>query len=102
MKEYICLAADDGKSFWVQEDTDKPSFRIILTDEKEAHGLKLSLTLGTIQSPLKEMNNYNFVQNLNGTMYFNIKSTEPDDDGWDSSSCCQSGCPGCPWTEGNL
>ena len=101
MKEYKVMQASDGKSFWVQEDSERPSFRIILDDEKEANSLKLSLTLGSIQTPLKDMSNYSFKENLDGTMYFSIKSTEPEDDGWDSS-CCQSGCPGCPWTIANL
>lgn len=76
-----------------------PSHGIICEDEAKAHEYKLALGLGTFADPEKAPENYQVVENDKIPFPLFVIITERDSSIDEAdSSCCQSGCPGCPWT----
>lgn len=76
-----------------------PSHGIICENEAMAHEYKLALGLGTHPDPDKSPESYESIakEGIDFPVYQIIQRRdltldEPD------SSCCESGCPGCPWT----
>jgi len=102
MTDFTKIFDKETKIFHVQEDCEKTSFRISFMEEVKAHEWMLALRLGTVEVPEKSPESYRFMREEGGILYFQALKTLDIDNDWDPGSCCQSGCPGCPWTEANM
>jgi hypothetical protein len=76
-----------------------PSHGIICENEAMAHEYKLALGLGTHPDPDKSPSSYNPIpfEELPFPLYKIIQERDVTVDE-PESNCCESGCPGCPWT----
>jgi hypothetical protein len=72
---------------------------IICDTEDEAHKLSLSLMLGKVPSPQDKAEDYEMCFEICGSKYFRqLNSGEVDkkEESAGLTSCCMSGCTGCP------
>lgn len=76
-----------------------PSHGILCEDEAMAHEYKLALALGTHPDPDKAPDFYEAISHdsLHFPLFKIIKGRDVSVDE-PASNCCESGCPGCPWT----
>lgn len=90
---------DQNNYYLVPLGETKPNHVILFKDRDKAHKFRLALGLGTHPDPEKSPDSYSF----GSRYYLGSKIFEPSDelntveDEFDPG-CCQSGCPGCPWT----
>jgi hypothetical protein len=96
MTTYNMNFISDKKEYWVSESKDS-KFAVVFKDKSKAHQYKLSLTLGSATGPWESVEGHELIKSLDGIMLYQIKDHEQKSD-WKDESCCQSGCPGCPWT----
>jgi hypothetical protein len=83
--------------------TNKPEHLILCLDAKDAHSLKLALGLGTQPDPSKKPHYYQLLpESFNGAPVYKVIKREEVQENWTDPGCCESGCPGCPWTLKNL
>lgn len=98
MREYYIDYNIDLDSYFVKAKNE--SFAIVFSDKNKAHSHMLSLTLQTMSDPLQSPDLYDEFDNEDGLHFYSFKNIENNDDtsDWADEGCCQSGCPGCPWT----
>ncbi|WP_127714328.1 hypothetical protein [Halobacteriovorax sp. HLS] len=96
MNTYNMNYIADKNEYWVSC-VQKQQYIVIFTDKSSAHQYKLALVLGNTLGPWDELENYELISSNDGKFYYKIKVVKQNDD-WKDEACCQSGCPGCPWT----
>ncbi len=98
MKEYSLII--EGDTYYLLPlGEEKPSYAIKFNSKEMAHEYKLALALGTYPTRKKSPKSYEAcAENYNNIpTYITTGQRDKDADEVDSS-CCESGCPGCPWT----
>jgi len=101
MREYTRIV-QDNLIILVPLGEETPSHGILCSDVAQAHEYKLALGLGTHPDPEKAPGNYDKAASDIQSQFpypifvIGIKRDSSIDE--DNSGCCESGCPGCPWT----
>jgi hypothetical protein len=91
MREYKIITLDNKNYLSCSE------HRIVFDQYETAHKYWLALGLGTHPCPDKCPSYYlKLPHNGPSITYKVIKELAPQED-WAEESCCQSGCPNCPW-----
>jgi len=100
MSEYITEPFEDKGKYQVLPATGK-SFSIIFEDKSLAHKFSLSLMLGSAPHPTESPGFYTEIKVVDGIRYFEVAPQQQvtEEEGFDISDCCQSGCKGCPYYE---
>ncbi len=101
MADFIKFYDEKSKLFHVEEEQNS-DYRISFVDEDKAHQWMLALRLGNALPPKQAPQSYRFLREDEGLKYFQALEDLDVNSDWDPGSCCQSGCPGCPWTKANL
>lgn len=97
MREYKLIERD--YFYLVPLGESPPGHVIRFADKTKAHEYRLALGLGTHTDPDKTPENYRLMPEKYGQAPIYEVSVEraiPDEER--DPGCCQSGCPGCPWT----
>jgi len=101
MSEYKLIELHDKENCLLQALT-SGKYYIFCNDKQEAHTFKLSLMLETLANPIEAPELYDLYE-VKG--YQNVHRPKSlafaDDEAEDINSCCQSGCPGCPYYKAN-
>ncbi|WP_157868281.1 hypothetical protein [Halobacteriovorax marinus] len=87
----------DEKEYWITSISNENHI-VIFKDKEQAHSYKLSLLLGTISPPWEAPLDYTFIRDHEGKSFYHVKEDREENNEWKEEACCQSGCPGCPWT----
>lgn len=97
MSEYITAPFEDKGKYLVAP-ASGGDFAIIFDNKSEAHKFSLSLMLGSAPSPKDSPSFYQTLKEENGKTYLEVAplSSVQEEEGFDISECCQSGCKGCP------
>jgi hypothetical protein len=96
MKTYNMNFIADKKEYWVSS-AEKANFIVVFQDKSSAHQYKLSLTLGSTIGPWDSVENYTLISSKENQFFYQIEEIRNSSE-WKDEACCQSGCPGCPWT----
>ncbi len=98
MSEYITAQFEDKGKFQVLSENDK-SFSIVFDDKSEAHKFSVSLMLGAAPSPDQSPSFYELIKEDAGQKIYKVakQSQVTQENSFDISECCQSGCTGCPY-----
>ncbi len=88
----------DKLEYWVTQ-SEKQDYVVVFSEKSEAHQYKLSLTLGSVHGPWDAPRDFDLLRNDQGVCFVKTREIKKADDDWRDDACCQSGCPGCPWTE---
>ena len=86
----------DKKEYWVS-DSSESNFVVVFKDKSKAHQYKLSLSLGSVIGPWDSVEGHELMKSQDGKLLYQLVENQVKSD-WKDESCCQSGCPGCPWT----
>lgn len=102
MKEYV-LIVDDGDQeeffYLLPQLENTPSYALQFKKREQAHEYKLALALGTYPTLKNSPNSYEFIGELyQGVPTYKVTGQRDKTHDEAEPDCCQSGCPGCPWT----
>jgi hypothetical protein len=76
-----------------------PSHAIRFESKEKAHEYKLALGLGTHPDPQRKTEAYTLLkETYAGNPVYEILEARSTVDEVRDPGCCESGCPGCPWT----
>lgn len=87
----------DEKEYWITSISNEKHI-IVFDNKDDAHQFKLSLLLGTIDPPWESPMDYTLIKDQDDKSFYKVNENIDKKDDWKDEACCQSGCPGCPWT----
>jgi len=88
----------DKLEYWITN-SESSDYVVVFQDKSIAHQFKLSLTLGSVHGPWDEPRDYTLLRKESDQCFVEIKKVTIKSEDWRDDACCQSGCPGCAWTE---
>ncbi len=86
----------DKNEYWVSCEQNE-QYIVIFKDKSSAHQYKLALVLGNAKGPWEDLESYELISSRDNKFFYQVNTIKQNDD-WKDEACCQSGCPGCPWT----